>query len=53
MAQSKVNFDETEESNVPYQLGFYGDQHQPGGHRKGPHSGAKDNTKGKYYIFLK
>lgn len=53
MAQSKVNVDETEESNAPYQPGFHGDQHQPGGHRKGPHSRAKGSTKGKYYIFLK
>lgn len=53
MAQSKVKFDETEESNAPYQTGFHGDQHQPGGHRKGPHSVAKGSTKGKYYIFLK
>lgn len=51
MAQSNV--DETEESNAPYQPGFHGDQHQPGGHRKGAHMRAKGSTKGRDYIFVK
>lgn len=45
----KVNFYETEESNGPYKADFPGDQHQPGGHRKAPHTVAKGSAKGKLH----